>query len=75
LGLKTLTGISTRALKSDDATYAALEATIIDLAKRRSEIGGKMITLLENAAFHGTEINKDEAKHLIEQAEDLLGSI
>jgi hypothetical protein len=34
-----------------------------------------MITLLENAAFHGTEINKDEAAHLIEQAEDLLGSI
>ena len=41
LGLKTLTGISTLALKSDDATYAALENKITDLTKRRNEIAGK----------------------------------
>ena len=51
LGLKTLTGISTLALKSDDATYVALENKITDLTKRRNEIAGKMIVVLENAAF------------------------
>ena len=75
LGLRTLTGISTAALKSDDATYAALENKIMDLTKRRNEIALKMITILENASFHGHEINEEEAEHLIEQAEDLLGSI
>ena len=75
LGLKTLTGISTLALKSDDATYAALENKITDLTKRRNEIAGKMIVILENAAFYGKEIDTDEAEHLIDQAEDLLESI
>ena len=75
LGLKTLTGISTLALKSGDATYAALEDKITDLTKRRNEIAMKMITILENAAFHGQEINEEVAEHLIEQAEDLLESI
>jgi hypothetical protein len=75
LGLKTLRGISTLALKSDDATYVALEDKIVDLTKRRNEIAQKMITILENASFHGQEINEEEAEHLIEQAEDLLESI
>ena len=75
LGLKTLTGISTRALKGDNAAYAALEDKIVDLTKRRNEIALKMITILENASFHGQEINEEEAEHLIEQAEDLLESI
>jgi hypothetical protein len=75
LGLKTLTGISTLALKSDDATYVALENKITDLTKRRNEIAGKMIVVLENAAFYGKEIDTDEAEHLIDQAEDLLESI
>jgi hypothetical protein len=75
LGVKTLTGISTRALKSDDATYAALEDKIINLTKRRNEVAGKMITILENAAFRGKESDKDEAEHLIDQAENLLESV
>jgi hypothetical protein len=75
LGLKTLRGISTLALKSDDATYAALEDKIVDLTKRRNEIAQKMITILENASFHGREINEEKAEHLIEQAENLLESI
>ena len=74
LGLKTLTGISTQALKGDDAAYAALEDKIVDLTKRRNEIALKMITILENAAFHGQQINEEEAEHLIERAEDLLES-
>jgi hypothetical protein len=75
LGLRTLTGISTQALKGDHAVYAVLEDKIVDLTKRRNEIALKMITILENAAFHGQEINEEEAEHLIEQAENLLESI
>jgi hypothetical protein len=75
LGLKTLTGISTQALKGDHAAYAGLEDKIVDLTKRRNEIALKMITTLESASFQGQEINEEEAQHLIEQAEDLLESI
>ncbi|HEX3497192.1 MAG TPA: hypothetical protein VHT02_08475, partial [Methylocella sp.] len=75
LGLKTLTGISSLALTGDNATYTALEDKIADLTKRRNEIAGKMITMLENAAFHGQEINEEEAEHLIGQAENLLKSV
>jgi hypothetical protein len=75
LGLRTLTGISTQALKGDHTAYAALEDKIVDLTKRRNEIALKMITILENASFHGREINEEEAEHLMEQAEDLLESI
>ena len=52
LGLKTLTGISTQALRGDHAAYAALEDKIMDLTKRRNEIALKTITILENASFH-----------------------
>jgi hypothetical protein len=75
LGFRTLTGISTQALKGDHAAYAVLEDKIVDLTKRRNEIALKMITTLENASFRGREIHEEEAEHLIEQAEDLLESI
>jgi hypothetical protein len=76
LGLKTLTGISTRALKSTDpATYAALEDRITDLTDKRNTIAGRMISMLEDAAFKGQEINEEEAEHLIHQAKELLESI
>jgi hypothetical protein len=75
LGLKTLRGISTVALKSDDATYTALEDKIVDLTKRRNEIALTMITILENASFQGQEINEKAAEDLMTQAEDLLESI
>jgi hypothetical protein len=75
LGLKTLTGISTQALKGDHAAYAALEDKIVDLTKRRNKIAQKMITILESASLYGQEINEEEAERLIEQAEDLLESI
>lgn len=75
LGRRTLTGISTRALKGDDATYAALEDKIVDLTAKRNKIADKMIAMLEGAAFQGHEINEDEAERLIDQAEDLLKSV
>jgi arylsulfatase A-like enzyme len=75
VGLTTLTGISTRALKSSDpsdATYTALEEQIVDLTQRRNAIAGQMIAMLEDAAFNGKEIDEQQAKGLIDQAEDLL---
>ena len=75
LGIKTLTGISTRALQGDAATYAALESKIVNLTNKRNDIAGKMIAMLENAAFNGQEPNEQEAEHLIDQAGDLLDSL
>jgi len=75
LGRKTLSGLSTQALKGDDTTYAALEDKIVDVTNRRNEIAGKIISMLEGAAFQGQAINENEAEHLIDQAEDLLESI
>lgn len=75
LGIKTLTGISTQALKSNaagDATYLKLEAQIVDLTNKRNAIAGSIITMLENAAFHGQAIDEREARQLIDQAEALL---
>ena len=75
LGFKTLTGISTRALNGDATTYAALEDKIADITNRRNQIAGRMIDLLEGAAFEGKEINEDEAGSLIHQAQELLEEI
>ena len=74
LGIATLTGISTRALKGDDKTYAALEDQIRDLTARRNEIAEEMIEMLEGAAFNGQEIDEGEARRLIDRAHDLLAS-
>ena len=78
LGRRTLTGISTRALKSHDAgdaTYAALEDKIVDITNRRNAIAGSMISMLEDAAFKGREVDENEAEHLIRQANELLESV
>jgi hypothetical protein len=75
LGSKTLTGLSTRALTGDDATYAALEAQIVDLTNRRNNIAGQMIAMLENAFFNDQRIDEGTAHKLIKRAEDLLESL
>jgi hypothetical protein len=75
LGLRTLTGISTQALQGDDATYARLEAKIVNLTSQRNAIAGQIISILENAAFNGQKIDEPQAKSLIDQANNLLGSI
>jgi hypothetical protein len=74
LGIATLVGISTRALKGDAATYADLENRIEDLTDRRNRIAGQMIEMLENAAFNGQEIDEGQARLLINEAQDLLNS-
>ena len=75
LGLATLTGISTRALEGDSATYIGLEGQITGLTQRRNEIAGKIIGMLENAEFNGQDIDENEARMLINQAQELLRSI
>jgi hypothetical protein len=75
LGLRTLVGISTIALKGSDATFTALEEKIADITARRNEIAGQMIDMLEDAAFEGHAIDVAAAERLIAQAEDLLESV
>ena len=75
LGLGTLTGISTRALKSDDATYNSLDAQIDTITARRNQIAGQMIEMLENAAFNGQPIDEPAAQRLIDEAYDLLDAV
>jgi hypothetical protein len=72
LGIATLVGISTQALKGDDHTYAELEDRIEDLTDRRNRIAGEMIAMLENAAFNGQEIDENAARRLIDEAHRLL---
>jgi hypothetical protein len=50
LGRRTLM-ISTRALAGDDGTYNALEEEIAGVTAQRNAIAGRMIAILEAAAF------------------------
>ena len=75
LGARTLTGISTTALKGDDASYAALEAQIYAITARRNQIAGRIIDILEDAAFNGRSIDEAEAGRLIAEAYDLIASV
>ena len=75
LGLNTLTGISTTALASNDATYTILESQINSITEQRNKIAGQMIEMLENAAFNKQPIDEAKAQQLIDQANDLLASI
>jgi hypothetical protein len=75
LGVLTLTGISTTALKGDDATYSVLEARIKDVTAKRDDIAGQMIKMLEDAAFNDRPINEAIAASLIKQAYDLIASV
>jgi hypothetical protein len=73
LGVRTLTGIATRAAEADSATYAVLDAQIKALTARRDAVAGKMIAMLEDAAFAGRPIDRAAAVVLIREADDLLG--
>ena len=75
LGFRTLTGISTTALKSDDATYGVLTAQIKAITAKRNDIAGQMIAMLEDAAFNNKPIDEAAAAFLIKQAGDLLASV
>jgi arylsulfatase A-like enzyme len=75
LGIRTLKGISTTALKGDDATYAALTAQIKTITAKRNDIAGQMIAMLEDAAFNNKPINEAAAAFLIQEAANLLASV
>jgi hypothetical protein len=74
LGLRTLE-LSTRAIKGDDATYAALEGQITNLTAQRNALAGRMIAVLESAAFDHSRIDETEAAQLIEAARSLIDSV
>jgi hypothetical protein len=74
LGLRTLE-LSTEAITGDDATYAELETRITDLTARRNALTGRMIAILELAAFDHTRIDETEAAQLIQQANSLIDSV
>ena len=74
LGRRTLV-ISTRALAGDDATYEALEMQISSVAAQRDAIAGRMIGILESAAFAHTHVDEGEAQRLIAAAESLTASV
>lgn len=75
LGLQTLTGISTDALKGDDATFATLDAQIQSITKKRNDIAARMITMLEDAAFNNKPVDEAAALALVQKAEDLIASL
>jgi arylsulfatase A-like enzyme len=74
LGRRTLM-ISTRALAGDDETYNALEEEISSVTAQRNAIAGRMIAILEAAAFEHAQFDQDEAHQLIEAAERLISSV
>ena len=75
LGARTLTGISTEAVKSDDAAHAALDERIQDITQRRNVIAGEMISILEGAEFSGASVAPWRAEQLIAEAQRLLESV
>jgi hypothetical protein len=75
LGLRTLTGISTTALASDDTTCAILEAQIQAITTQRDNIAAQMIAMLEAAAFNNDPIDEPKAQQPIKEANDLLDSV
>ena len=74
LGRRTLM-VSTRALAGDDATYNALEEEIASVTAQRNAIAGRMIAILEAAAFEHAHVDEDEARRLIGAAERLIDSV
>jgi hypothetical protein len=74
LGRKSLR-ISTRALTSDATTVDALDGRLNALTARRNALAGRMIVMLEGAAFGNQLIDADEAEQLVEEARNLLESV
>jgi hypothetical protein len=74
LGRKSLK-IATNALTSDATTIAQLDGRLNEVAARRNALAGRMIEMLEAAAFENQPIDRDEAEDLIEAAKDLMESL
>jgi hypothetical protein len=67
---------STRAIKSgnstDDSTYTSIENRIASLTSQRDALASQIRGALDSAAFGGNEINEQQAKNWIKQAEALI---
>jgi arylsulfatase A-like enzyme len=63
---------STRALTSDDATYAAVEEQIGSLTAERDAVAAEIRTALHAAAAAGEEIDERQAKAWISEAQSLI---
>jgi hypothetical protein len=74
LGRKTLQ-ISTRGLKGNAATFAAVDAELAAITAVRNGIASQMIAMLEAAEFNNTPIDKKAADILIDAANDLIASV
>jgi hypothetical protein len=77
LGLATLR-ISTKALKSNtsgDSTYITLENKLARITDQRNALADQISDVLENAEFNNQPINEQQAKQLIQQADDLLDQV
>src|SRR5579859_4681895 len=67
--------ISTRALTGDATTLGGIDDGLNDLTARRNAIASRMIAMLEAAAFDDQAIDSDDARHLIDEAQDLLAAV
>jgi hypothetical protein len=78
LGLQTLQ-VSTHALASgsaeSDAAYEQIESQLKDITTTRDALTAQIEAVLEAAAFQDQELNEQQAKDLIDQAQDLLGRV
>jgi hypothetical protein len=67
---------STRALESgsatDDSRYAATETQIQLLTVARDALAGRIRATLDDAAFHGRQLNNQQAKAFIALARVLI---
>jgi hypothetical protein len=78
LGLQTLQ-ISTQALASgsaqNDAAYEQIESQLKDITTTRDALAAQIEAVLEAAAFQGQPLDEQQAKDLIDQAQNLLGRV
>ncbi len=69
--MDTLTA-STRAIRSDDTVYNAIETSIMSLTDQRDALASKIKAAFNGAAFDGQQIKEKDAKDWIAQAQSLL---
>jgi hypothetical protein len=75
LGRRTLKGLSTQALESNDATYYQDEQEIKEITERRDRIAEPMIAMLEAAESDNRPIDPGKAGELIWEAHELIESL
>jgi hypothetical protein len=67
--------IATAALMGNATTIDALDGRINELTAQRNALAGRMIAMLEGAAFDNQPIDRAAAEQLVEEAEHLLESV